>query len=89
MECLNEFQHEAEFQLKMQHPNLVKLLGICTHPMALVIELMSKGDTHGLILNYNVDITWPMKIRMAMDAALGLQYMHGTIFSTLLELICT
>ncbi|GAB6022338.1 hypothetical protein CHUAL_006459 [Chamberlinius hualienensis] len=42
----SDFEHEACLMSKFDHPNIVKLLGVCAigRPMCLLFEYMGKGD---------------------------------------------
>ncbi|XP_062617208.1 tyrosine-protein kinase transmembrane receptor Ror2-like isoform X1 [Saccostrea cucullata] len=45
-ELLQDFQREASLMVEFDHPNIVKLLGVCAigNPMCLLFEYMKKGD---------------------------------------------
>ncbi|XP_012940145.1 muscle, skeletal receptor tyrosine-protein kinase [Aplysia californica] len=42
----SDFEREASLMVEFDHPNIVRLLGVCTvgKPMCLLFEYMSKGD---------------------------------------------
>lgn len=44
--ALKEFLEEAAIMKKMRHPNLISLLGVCTHepPFYIVTEFMQNGN---------------------------------------------
>eukprot|EP00727_Mastigamoeba_balamuthi_P010007 m51a1_g5629 putative sh2 domain-containing protein (623) ;mRNA; r:802416-804745 len=76
---LKSFRHEVTINKKIFHPNVVLFLGACTRPRNLFIvsELMS-CDLERLISGP----TWPgvpilTRLRMAHDAALGINWLHG------------
>ena len=45
-DLLRDFEREASLLSEFDHPNIVKLLGVCAigRPMCLLFEYMSKGD---------------------------------------------
>uniref|UniRef100_A0A1J3HE57 non-specific serine/threonine protein kinase n=1 Tax=Noccaea caerulescens TaxID=107243 RepID=A0A1J3HE57_NOCCA len=75
-----EFKAEVELLLRVHHINLVSLVGYCDEQdhFALIYEYMSNGDLHqhlsgkhgGAVLN------WGTRLRIAIEAALGLEYLH-------------
>lgn len=50
-DLLNDFENEACMMAKFDHPNIVKLLGVCAigKPMCLLFEFMGKGDLNGFL----------------------------------------
>uniref|UniRef100_A0A803QVU8 Protein kinase domain-containing protein n=2 Tax=Cannabis sativa TaxID=3483 RepID=A0A803QVU8_CANSA len=66
--------------MKVYHRNLTSLVGYCNEgdEMALIYEYMANGDLSSHLSgdsNTNV-LSWEGRIRIAMDAAQGLEYMH-------------
>eukprot|EP01111_Echinosteliopsis_oligospora_P015443 TRINITY_DN6119_c0_g1_i1.p1 TRINITY_DN6119_c0_g1~~TRINITY_DN6119_c0_g1_i1.p1 ORF type:complete len:585 (-),score=151.22 TRINITY_DN6119_c0_g1_i1:89-1843(-) len=77
---LKSFRNEVEIMRNIFHPNVVLFLGACTEPnkIMIVTELM-KTDVERLLKN-NHDagkITVYQRIKMAKDAALGVNWLHG------------
>lgn len=77
---LKSFRNEVEIMRHIFHPNVVLFLGACTQPSRIMIatELM-KTDLERLI-HHNPEaqkITLYMRMKMAKDAALGMNWLHG------------
>ncbi|XP_078037624.1 uncharacterized protein LOC144470414 isoform X2 [Augochlora pura] len=78
------FLGEATPYLKLQHQNILTLLGLCleTDPYLLIFESCPVGDLKRFLLsNYdlksqNALIKENIPIRMALDIAAGLKHMH-------------
>ncbi|XP_037474430.1 putative leucine-rich repeat receptor-like serine/threonine-protein kinase At2g19230 [Triticum dicoccoides] len=76
-----EFLAEAQTLAKIHHKNLVSLFGYCKHKeyMALVYEYMAQGalDEHlnGKDNNQSI-LTWRQRLRIALESAQGLEYLH-------------
>ncbi|CAN7099532.1 unnamed protein product [Brassica rapa subsp. narinosa] len=75
-----EFKAEVELLLRVHHVNLVSLVGYCDERghLALVYEYMSNGDLkHHLSGKHDSSVLkWSTRLQIAMDAALGLEYLH-------------
>lgn len=76
-----EFLAEAQTLAKIHHKNLVSLIGYCKDReyMALVYEYMSEGALHGHLRgrgNNSRCLTWRQRLRIALESAQGLEYLH-------------
>ncbi|CAM8952764.1 unnamed protein product [Rhodiola kirilowii] len=75
-----EFQNEVALLSRIQHSNIISLLGYCTHDDArlIVCELMSNGSLetqlHGP--SHGSALSWHMRMKIALDTARGLEYLH-------------
>lgn len=76
----HEFQNEVDLMSRIRHPNLVSLLGFCTHGKTrlLVYELMQNGSLedhlHGP--SRGSALTWYLRMKIALDSARGLEHLH-------------
>ncbi|RVW53809.1 putative receptor-like protein kinase [Vitis vinifera] len=75
-----EFENEVDLLTKIQHPNIISLLGYSSHEESkfLVYELMQNGsletELHGP--SHGSSLTWHIRMKIALDAARGLEYLH-------------
>lgn len=73
-----EFTREARAMARLNHPQIIKLHGICIEPghYALVIALMPKGDLYNLLRNKQNTLLWNTRWELAIDIGAGLAYLH-------------
>ncbi|GMI87365.1 hypothetical protein HRI_002405800 [Hibiscus trionum] len=75
-----EWQNELRFLKKLNHPNVVKLMGYCNEGdhRIVVYEYMSKGslDAHLLRENYT-ELNWSRRIKIAIGVARAVDYLHS------------
>ncbi|KAL0381979.1 UNVERIFIED_CONTAM: putative receptor-like protein kinase [Sesamum calycinum] len=80
LDAIKEFQTEVELLSKIQHPNIITLLGYSIHAdtRLLIYELMEYGSLetqlHGP--SRGSALTWNLRMKIALDAARGLEYLH-------------
>lgn len=67
----------------VEHPNLVKLVGYCAEDdergiqRLLIYEYMPEGSVEDhLSSKSDAPLPWAMRLRIALDAARGLTYLH-------------
>jgi serine/threonine protein kinase len=74
---MNEFKAEANILKKLRHPNVVLLLGVCQegNEMCIVTEYMPRGSLRD-VLNTTEKIDWNLLVKMATEAAIGMNYLH-------------
>ncbi|PUZ65111.1 hypothetical protein GQ55_3G197100 [Panicum hallii var. hallii] len=78
---VKEFLIEAQILTRIHHKNLVSMIGYCKDGqyMALVYEYMSEGTLQEQIAGNGRNgklLTWKQRLRIAVDSAQGLEYLH-------------
>ncbi|KAH0886175.1 hypothetical protein HID58_062271 [Brassica napus] len=79
-EAKREFQNEVELLSKIQHSNIISLLGSASeiNSSFVVYELMEKGSLDDQLHGPSCGsaLTWHMRMKIALDTARGLEYLH-------------
>ncbi|KAJ0674315.1 putative protein kinase RLK-Pelle-CrRLK1L-1 family [Helianthus annuus] len=78
-----EFKTEIALLSKCKHENIVSLRGFCDEDgeKILVYRYESNGSLNKQLNNEN--LTWIQRLRICLDAACGLQYLHENVESQL------
>ncbi|XP_058753049.1 probable serine/threonine-protein kinase PIX13 isoform X2 [Vicia villosa] len=83
LQGLEEWQSEIKFLGRLNHPNLVKLLGFCYEDteLLLVYEYLQKGCLEHHLFGRGrgtVDhpLPWELRLKIAIGAATGLSFLH-------------
>ncbi|KAM7468974.1 hypothetical protein LguiA_007157 [Lonicera macranthoides] len=74
-----EFQTEASLLMNIHHKNLTSLVGYCNEGtnMGIIYEYMAKGNLDKLLSDRDLYVVgWEERLRIAIDAAQGLEYLH-------------
>jgi len=78
---IHEFLNEIDLLSKINHRNLVSLLGYCTETreVMLVYDYMSEGSLKDHLYGRRAEeseLSWKMRLKIVLDAAQGLEYLH-------------
>ncbi|KAL2543135.1 Protein kinase superfamily protein [Abeliophyllum distichum] len=76
-----EFRVEVDILSRLDHPNLVNLIGYCADGKHrfLVYEYMHKGNLQDHLNGIGeVKMDWPLRLKVALGAATGLAYLHSS-----------
>ncbi len=62
----------------LRHPNIVMFLGACTKfpNLAIILEYCSNKSLWSVLQNKNLILSWDDRKRIAMEIALGMNYLH-------------
>ncbi|XP_062156473.1 LRR receptor-like serine/threonine-protein kinase IOS1 isoform X2 [Alnus glutinosa] len=74
-----QFQSEVKLLMRVHHRNITTLVGYCYEGtyMGLIYEYMANGDLEQHLSGEKAKIlSWEDRLRIATDAAQGLEYMH-------------
>ena len=85
----SDFVHEAVLVNQFNHPNILKLLGVCfeQEPYCIAFEYMELGDLNKYLRNKAISVSQPASnlniqqlVDMAINVAAGLEYLAGRHF---------
>mmetsp|Transcript_44575 Transcript_44575/g.123511 ORF Transcript_44575/g.123511 Transcript_44575/m.123511 type:complete len:288 (+) Transcript_44575:108-971(+) len=69
---------ELEILKAMNHPKLVRLIGVTIHhPLLIVMEFCPGGTLFELLHHSDIELSWPQKSKMAVDIAEAMVYLHS------------
>lgn len=76
--ALREFEREVILISKYTHPNIVQFMGACFVPdhMMIVTEFIPHGDLEDMLANHAIKLSFPTRMKMAKDAAKGMNWLH-------------
>ncbi|KAG8363040.1 hypothetical protein BUALT_BualtUnG0011200 [Buddleja alternifolia] len=77
----HEWLKELNYLSQLRHPNIIKLMGYCKEEdnLILVYEFMPKGSlVNHLFTRWHQSLSWTTRIKVAIDVARGLSFLHET-----------
>ncbi|XP_023768681.1 probable serine/threonine-protein kinase SIS8 isoform X1 [Lactuca sativa] len=77
-DALTQFKSEVEIMLRLRHPNIVLFMGAVTRPpnLSILTEFLPRGSLYKLLHRPNVQLDEKRRMRMALDVAKGMNYLH-------------
>ena len=72
-----EFRREVWLMSGLQHPCIVNLKGYSMNPLAMIMECVTGGDLFGFIHNPEIEFDWQLRLKIALDMALGMNFLHS------------
>ncbi|KAL7866795.1 hypothetical protein AOLI_G00146090 [Acnodon oligacanthus] len=75
----NKFLMEARILKQYDHPNIVRLIGVCTQkqPIYIIMELVQGGDFLSFLRTEGHNLKPKMLIKMAENVASGMEYLES------------
>ncbi|XP_020101768.1 dual specificity protein kinase shkB isoform X2 [Ananas comosus] len=72
------FKQEVSLMKRLRHPNILLFMGAVTSPqrLCIVTELLPRGSLFRLLQRNAARLDWRRRINMALDVALGMNYLH-------------
>lgn len=76
--ALEEFRKEIDVLSSVHSPNIVLFMGACLDPdnMCIVTELVPRGSLFGILHDYSIKLRSATKLKMAIDVARGMSFLH-------------
>eukprot|EP00063_Salmo_salar_P036768 XP_014011603.1 PREDICTED: tyrosine-protein kinase SRK3-like isoform X1 [Salmo salar] len=77
-----DFLNEAQIMRTMEHPNIIKLLAVCTkkEPIYIITELMKKGSLLEYLKKNRQTLDISHQIEMAVQVACGMDYLEKNLY---------
>lgn len=78
-DALEEFRKEVRIMKRLRHPNVVLFMGAITRVpnLSIVTEFLPRGSLFRLIHRPNNQLDERKRLRMALDVARGMNYLHN------------
>ncbi|TVU28493.1 hypothetical protein EJB05_20012 [Eragrostis curvula] len=78
-DALEEFKTEVRIMKRLRHPNVVLFMGAITRVphLSIVTEFLPRGSLFRLIHRPNNQLDERKRLRMALDVARGMNYLHN------------
>jgi len=79
---IKEFISEVSIMCDLRHPNVLLFIGACVDPpnLAIITEFMEHGSLWDVLHTPKPEeylVQWNNRIKLAIDVALGMNYIHG------------
>ncbi|KAL2610801.1 hypothetical protein R1flu_022493 [Riccia fluitans] len=80
LELLEDFKKEVAIMKRLRHPNVLLFMGAVTSPehLSIVTEFLPRGSLFRLLHRNTQGLDWKRRLKMALDVARGLNYLHHT-----------
>ncbi|XP_049625083.1 tyrosine-protein kinase Fer [Suncus etruscus] len=74
-----KFLQEAKILKQYDHPNIVKLIGVCTQrqPIYIIMELIPGGDFLSFLRRKKDEIKLKQLVKFSLDAVSGMEYLES------------
>ncbi|XP_057859089.2 serine/threonine-protein kinase ppk1 isoform X2 [Cryptomeria japonica] len=77
-ELIDAFRKEVALMKKLRHPNILLFMGAVTSSerLCIVTEFLPRGSLFRLLQRNTPGMDWKRRVRMALDIARGMNYLH-------------
>ncbi|XP_010242197.1 PREDICTED: serine/threonine-protein kinase EDR1-like [Nelumbo nucifera] len=77
-DALQQFRCEVMIMRRLRHPNVVLFMGAVTRPpnLSILTEFLPRGSLYRLLHRSGVQLDEKRRLRMALDVAKGMNYLH-------------
>ncbi|XP_008793254.2 probable serine/threonine-protein kinase SIS8 isoform X2 [Phoenix dactylifera] len=77
-DALEQFRCEVKIMSRLRHPNVVLFMGAVTRPpnLSIMTEFLPRGSLYRLLHRLNVQLDEKRRLKMALDVAKGMNYLH-------------
>ncbi|PKA63645.1 Serine/threonine-protein kinase EDR1 [Apostasia shenzhenica] len=77
-DALELFRCEVRIMLRLRHPNVVLFMGAVMRPpnLSILTEFLPRGSLYRLLHRPNVKLDEKRRLKMALDVAKGMNYLH-------------
>ncbi|XP_010486179.1 PREDICTED: mitogen-activated protein kinase kinase kinase YODA-like [Camelina sativa] len=77
-EVIQSFRQEVSLMKRLRHPNVLLFMGAVTSPQRLCIvsEFLPRRSIFHLLQRSSLKLDWRRRIRLALDIARGMNYLH-------------
>lgn len=72
-----EFRREIWWMNSMSHPAIAELHALVMKPLCIVTEFVPGGSLFDYIHEDKKEVTWPLRVKIALDISSALQHMHS------------
>ena len=76
----NWMKREISLLKQVRHPNVTEFIGISKDPennLLIVMEFVPGGELYPLLQKEDLEIDWPLRLKIAHDVASALAFMHA------------
>lgn len=75
-EATQDLDTESQMMARLRSPYIVQFYGYCPSPRCIVMEYMPNGSLYSVLKNTEQALEWSIRIRIAIDMASGLSFLH-------------
>jgi len=77
MNIHSQFRREVTIHSALDHPTILKLIGICLKPLSIVLEYCPHTTLYDILHNYDLCLPVTLRLRYLIDIIKAIQYLHN------------